>query len=832
MKYAGLNDLEVNANRKSFGGNKMDKKPKSPIWSILSEIIKEPLFVILIAASAIYFSLGEITEGIIMLVAIGLVSGISVFQENKSRNAVNALKKLSRPHAKVYRNREMIQIPTEEVVVKDLFLVEDGDMIPADAKIIEAHDFSVNESILTGESLSVSKSQHSDSPRIFQGTTVDAGNCVAEVYAVGSQTALGKIGTSLGEIKETKTPLQIQIKSFVRSMVIFGAIAFLLVWGINYLNSQDILNSLLNGLTLAMSVLPEEIPVAFSTFMALGAYRLYKNKVIIRSPYTVETLGTASVICTDKTGTLTENRMELRAVYDLSTESLQDFTKESPVFNQSLNYALWSSEILPFDPMEKSIHEVYAKLTPLDERKSAKMLHEYPLSGKPPMMTHIFQMVNGEKIIAVKGSVEGVIKQCKLSDVETEKVFAQMEGFTSQGHRVLAVGKADPGIAKYPKTQQEFNFEFLGLLAFYDPPKKNIKEVLNTFYSAGIKVKMITGDYAQTASAVAAQIGLKSSGKVLTGDQVLALDRAGLQKKVDNIDIFARMYPEAKLRVIEALKQNGEIVAMTGDGVNDGPALKAAHIGISMGRRGSEVAKSAAALVLMDDDLIHMTKAVALGRRIYENLKKAIQYIISIHIPIILVVLLPLVFSWEFTLIFSPIHVIFLELIMGPTCSIVFENEPIEPNSMTNPPRKMSQTFFSWAELSLSVVQGLTITTVALGLGYYLMIQGENIETVRTIIFTTLVLSNVFLTLVNRSFYYSVLKTIKYPNKLVPLVLGISLLLLVIILIVPSIQSVFEFENVNMELIGATLAVSFVGVFWIELWKAWQRKKFKIEKCK
>ncbi|MBD3626980.1 cation-translocating P-type ATPase [Cyclobacterium sp.] len=832
MNYAGLNDLEVNANRKSFGGNKMDKKPESPIWSILSEIIKEPLFIILIAASAIYFSLGEITEGIIMLVAIGLVSGISVFQENKSRNAVNALKKLSRPHAKVYRNRKIIQIPTEEIVVKDLFLVEDGDMIPADAKIIEAHDFSVNESILTGESLSVSKSQHSESPSIFQGTTVDAGNCVAEVYAVGSQTALGKIGTSLGEIIETKTPLQIQIKSFVRSMVIFGAIAFLLVWGINYLNSQDILNSLLNGLTLAMSVLPEEIPVAFSTFMALGAYRLYKNKVIIRSPYTVETLGTASVICTDKTGTLTENRMELRAVYDLGTESIQDFTKDSPVFNQTLNYALWSSEILPFDPMEKSIHEVYAKLAPIDERKSAKMLHEYPLSGKPPLMTHIFQMANGEKIIAVKGSVEGVIKQSKLSDVETEKVFAQLEGFTSQGYRVLAVGKADPDMAKYPKTQQEFNFEFLGLLAFYDPPKKNIQEVLKTFYSAGIKVKMITGDYAQTASAVAAQIGLKSSGQILTGDQVLALDRAGLRKKVDKIDVFARMYPEAKLRVIEALKQNGEIVAMTGDGVNDGPALKAAHIGISMGRRGSEVAKSAAALVLMDDDLVHMTKAVALGRRIYENLKKAIQYIISIHIPIILVVLLPLAFSWEFTLIFSPIHVIFLELIMGPTCSIVFENEPIEPNSMTNPPRKMSQTFFSWAELSLSVVQGLTITTVALGLGYYLMIQGENIETVRTIIFTTLVLSNVFLTLVNRSFYYSVLKTIKYPNKLVPLVLGISLLLLVIILTVPSIQSVFEFDTVNMELIGATMVVSFFGVFWIELWKTWQRKKFKIEKCK
>ena len=823
MDYQGLSDQEVNANRKSFGRNEVEENTQSPIWGILLEVIKEPLFIILIAASVIYFSLGETTEGIIMLVAIGLVSGISIFQENKSRNAVNELKKLASPQAKVYRNNEIIKIPTEEVVVNDLILVEDGGMIPADAKIIEAHDFTVNESILTGESLSVSKDEFSESPLIFQGTMVDSGNCVAEVTAIGKNTALGKIGTSLGAIEETKTPLQLQIKSFVRSMVIFGAIAFLLVWGINYLNSHDILNSLLFGLTLAMSVLPEEIPVAFSTFMALGAYRLYKNKVITRSPYTVETLGTASVICTDKTGTLTENRMELRAIYDFSSDSLTDLTKDDPSFNPTIEYAVWASEILPFDPMEKSLHAFYEKLAPVDERKSAKMLHEYPLGGKPPMMTHIFQLGNGEKIIAVKGSLEGVMKPSRLSQIDTEKVLAQMERFTSKGYRVLAVGRADASIENYPKTQEEFDFEFLGLVAFYDPPKKNIGEVLKTFYTAGIEVKMITGDYAPTATAIARQIGMKSAGKILTGDEVMALDNAGLQEKVKETDIFARMFPEAKLKIVEALKQNGEVVAMTGDGVNDGPALKAAHIGIAMGKRGSEVAKSAAALVLMDDDLGHMTEAVALGRRIYENLKKAIQYIISIHIPIILVVLLPLVLGWEYTLIFTPVHVIFLELIMGPTCSIVFENEPIEPNSMNNPPRKMLQTFFSWAELSLSVVQGLTITAASLGLGYYLMTTGESIETVRTIIFTTLVFSNVFLTLVNRSFYYSVLQTIKYPNKLIPLILGISILLLAMILAIPSIQSVFDFEPVRISQIGMALAVSFLGVFWIEIWKAWRR---------
>ena len=492
---------------------------------------------------------------------------------------------------------------------------------------------------------------------------VDSGNCVAEVQVVGKDTALGKIGTSLEEIEQTKTPLQVQIKSFVKSMVIFGAIAFLLVWGINYYHSRDILNALLQGLTLAMSILPEEIPVAFSTFMALGAYRLYKNKVITRSPYTVETLGAATVICTDKTGTLTENRMELRAIFDWKMEEVQDFTESKPVFSQTLEYALWASEILPFDPMEKSIHDFYANLAIVDERAGAKMLHEYPLSGKPPVMTHIFQKENGEKVIAVKGSVEGVLDQCSLSETDSKKILAQVEQFTTTGFRVLAVGRADPKIETYPKTQQEFDFEFLGLLAFYDPPKKNIEKVLKTFYKAGIEVKMITGDYPQTAAAIAAQVGLKSKGDMLTGEEVMAMEESSLCQKVKETHFFARMFPEAKLRIVEALKKNGEVVAMTGDGVNDGPALKAAHIGIAMGKRGSEVAKSAAALVLVDDDLGHMTEAVALGRRIYENLKKAIQYIISIHIPIILMVFLPLALGWIYPNIFSPVHVIFLELI-------------------------------------------------------------------------------------------------------------------------------------------------------------------------
>ncbi|GHB46481.1 cation-translocating P-type ATPase [Mongoliitalea lutea] len=825
MNYQGLSEQEVLSNRKAFGRNELDKQVKNHIWGILLEIVKEPLFVILLVASAIYFFLGETTEGTIMLVAIGLISAISIFQENKSKNAINALKKLSSPKAKVYRNGSLITMPTEDIVIKDLIVVEDGDLIPADAQIIEAHDFTVNESILTGESLSITKESSSSSALIYQGTLVDSGNCVAEVVAIGKNTALGIIGSSLHEIDQSKTPLQFQIRNFVKRMVGFGGIAFVLVWGINYLTSYDILQSLLAGLTLAMSILPEEIPVAFSTFMALGAYRLYKNQVIARSPYTVETLGAASVICTDKTGTLTENRMELRAIYDLSENSSQDFTQGTPRFNSTLEYAMWASEILPFDAMEKAIHDTYSQLAPSDERKGTKMIHEYPLGGKPPIMTHIFQKQSGEKIFAVKGSVEGVLNQCKLDEEQLKVIWDHVNSFTNQGFRVLAVGKANPQMEVYPNTQQEFEFEYLGLLAFYDPPKKEIKNTLQSFYQAGIDVKMITGDHAQTAAAIASQVGLKSTGEILTGEELLRLDSTQLKKAVQQTSIFARMFPEAKLKVIEALKATGAVVAMTGDGVNDGPALKAAHIGIAMGKRGSEVAKSAAALVLMDDDLGHMTEAVALGRKIYENLKKAIRYIISIHIPIILIVLLPLVLGWEYTLIFTPVHVIFLELIMGPTCSIVFENEPIEPNSMNKPPRKMSDTFFSWAELSISVIQGLMITVFTLGLGFNLMKDGQSIETVRTVIFSTLVFSNVFLTLVNRSFYYSVLQTIRYPNKLMPLILGVSILFLIATLTIPSIQGLFDFESIDISLVTRALITAFVAVFWVELWKRWRSKR-------
>jgi len=827
QNFIGLTDDEVKASREKFGSNFSDEEKESRLWEVVREIVTEPLFVILVGAALIYFILGEYNEGIIMLVAIGFVSGISLYQENRSRSAVDALRKLAAPQAKVIRNGTTVWIKSEEIVIDDLLVVEDGQIISADAKILKLNDFSVNESILTGESLPVFKNINDPNNKIFKGTMVMSGSCVAQVVSIGRQTQLDKIGQSLKEIEVVKTPLQLQIKNFIRLMVIAGAIAFVMVWGINFYMTHDFLHGLLHGLTLAMSVLPEEIPVAFSTFMALGAYHLYKRRVIVRSPVTVETLGAATVICVDKTGTITENEMRLSAIYDFEKDFISDYIKEPFSYNRVLEYALWASETEPFDAMEKSIHAVYTSVVEVDKRPEYRLIHEYPLSGSPPIMTHVFSNQQGKSIIACKGGLESILRQCALKEDDESNIQQIAQGFASKGFRVLGVAFSNHDSTQLPASQHDLEFVFVGLVAFYDPPKKNMVDIFKKFYSAGIQVKMITGDHAETAMSIANQVQMKNNTDVLTGQEVMKMSETELCEQVSRVNVFARMFPDAKLKVIEALKRNKEVVAMTGDGVNDGPALKAAHIGIAMGLRGSEVAKRAASLILMDDDLMPMTEAVALGRRIYENLKKAIQYIISIHIPIILIVTVPLLLFWKYTDIFSPVHVIFLELIMGPTCSIIFENEPIEANSMLKQPRKMTTSFFSFSELSLSILQGIIITVACLGVGYYMMMDNQSEAFVRTMIYTTLIFSNLFLTLVNRSFYYSVFTTLQYKNRLIPIILFISLLVLFLSIYATPVQRIFEFTPLSVKDIFLCSSIAFLGVMWVEVLK-WRKRYFKL----
>jgi len=579
------------------------------------------------------------------------------------------------------------------------------------------------------------------------------------------------------------------------------------------------LDSLLKALTLAMSILPEEIPMAFATFMAIGAWRLMKMGIVVKQMKTVETLGSATVICTDKTGTITVSKMSLAKVFSLASQKKSDTSKSDDAAKSLIKLAMWASEPIPFDPMEVALHNAYNDFYTKDERPDFKMIHEYPLNGKPPMMTHIFENDLGKRIIAAKGAPEALMKVADLVEEEKQQIESAIQTLTEEGYRILGVGESHFTGNNYPITQQEFNFTFKGIVAFYDPPKKNIKKVLEDFYKAGISVKIITGDNAATTTAIAKQIEFSGFDRSLSGEELMQLSDSELEKKVMQINIFTRMFPEAKLRIITALKANNQIVAMTGDGVNDGPALKAAHIGIAMGKKGTEIAKQAASLILVDDDLSKMVDAIAMGRRIYSNLKKAIRYIISIHIPIILTVFIPLVFGWIYPNIFSPVHIIFLELIMGPTCSVIFENEPMEKNTMRQKPRPVTTKFFNFKELMTSVVQGLGITVGTLMAYQYAVHNGFDESHTRTIVFTVLISANIFLTLVNRSFYYSILTTLQYKNKLILLIIGITIAITGLILFIPALNNFFEFKMLEISELFVPIGVGFASVIWYEFVK-------------
>ncbi|MFM2203194.1 MAG: hypothetical protein RLZZ605_158 [Bacteroidota bacterium] len=821
----GLTDKEVTASRAANGRNALAYQNKNKLLHAVGEMVVEPMFLLLVAASSIYYITADYSDGIFMSVAIFLVASLSLFQEARSRNAIEKLHELTQPKSKVIRNTKVAEIPCEEIVLGDCIQIEEGSSIPADARIIQSNDFSVDEAILTGESMAIIKNENSDNNLVFQGTLVAKGMAIAQVTAIGHQTALGKIGISLDAIKEAKTPLQVQITNFVKKMSIIGLVIFTIVWALNYWHSKMVLGSLLNALTIAMSLIPEEIPVAFTTFMALGAWRLLKMGIIAKQTKTVETLGSATVICTDKTGTITENKMSLAELFNFDSNTTTTYTnKISKEYTTIITAAMWASEPKPFDAMEIALHEAYSKLNSQDARLQNSLVHEYALSGKPPMMTHVFENAAGTKIVATKGAPEAIMSVSHLTTTDKKRITSAMETMMAKGYRVLGIGTASLNDNAYPETQQEFNFKFKGLVGFYDPPKANIKQVIENFYKAGIKVKIVTGDNAATTATIAKQVGIKDADKVLNGDELMAMDDATLKIKVMETVLFTRMFPEAKLRIIEALKENNQIVAMTGDGVNDGPALKAAHIGIAMGKKGTELAKEAANLIIIEDDLSKMVEAIAMGRKIYVNLKKAIQYVISIHIPIILIVFIPLALNWVYPTIFTPVHIIFLEIIMGPTCSIIYENETMERNLMLQNPRPLKATFFNLKEIIISIIQGLIITFGLLLVYQYGLTCQYNEGTIRTCVFLTLIISNIFLTLTNRSFYYSIFTTIRYKNNLVGIIILLTIVLTLLLLFVPVFSKFFLFEFIGYKQGLVCFVVSLLSVFWIEIYKAVKRK--------
>jgi Ca2+-transporting ATPase len=614
------------------------------------------------------------------------------------------------------------------------------------------------------------------------------------------------------------------LNRFVTRFAFFGFAGFIVIFVVNYFYYDSFVTSLLFALTVAMSVIPEEIPVAFSSFMALGAAKMGKAGIVSRQPQVIDNLGSVNILCVDKTGTLTENKMQVKTLYDDSSGMLIDLGGPETTGNEKLLwYAVLASESNPFDAMEKAIWDAYSSYGIKNATVDLQMVREYPLEGNPPMMTHVYRH-HGAFLAVAKGGAETILAVSDMDEARRRIADQHTRQLALLGYRVLGVASSIQDNETFPAHQKDFTWHFEGLLALYDPPRTNAASVIKRIHDAGITVKMVTGDHRETAITIAQQTGITNASHCHTGKEVMQMSEAALKTAAGVTNVFARMFPEAKLKLINALRSNGDIVAMTGDGVNDGPALKAANIGIAMGKKGTETARRAADLVLSDDNLEHIVTAVSEGRKIFSNFVKAIRYIIAIHIPIILTASLPLLLGWKYPNIFSPVHVIFLELIMAPTCSIFFEREPVEQLLMQAKPRDRTAGLFSSGELLMAILQGLMVTAGVLALYYIFMNKGYRIEETRTVVFTTLLIANVFLTFTNRSFTRTMWHTIRYKNNLAPLVVIVSAVFLSVLHFVPAARQLFELAPVSSGVFWLCFGIAFCSVMWFEVYKSSLRR--------
>ena len=849
----GLSQAEAALSLANDGPNELPSAGQRHLASIMLDVIREPMFLLLVCAGTIYLLLGDVGDALMLLGFVCIVMGITIYQEYKTERVLEALRDLSSPRALVVRDGEPKRIAGREVVRGDLLMLNEGDRIPADAVLVECSNFAADESLLTGESVAVRKlalnvGKNSvennltlsesiktspsiklpppggdDQPYIYSGTLVTQGRGVARVLATGAHSEIGKIGKALQSLEIEATPLQQEISRLVRKLAIIGGLLCLMLVVIYGYLHGDWLHGLLSGITLAMSALPEEYPVVLTVFMAMGAWRISQHQVLTRRAHTVEALGAATVLCVDKTGTLTLNRMTVQQLI-VATEafSVDAAHAELPeVFHELVEFAVLSSEVQPFDPMEKAIHALANNYLANTEHIHYDWVHkhEYALSPEQLALSHVWRARDhDEYVVASKGAPEAIADLCHLNKAQLVAMELQVHALAKQGMRVLGVARASYKGHEWPKIQHEFDFEFLGLIGLADPVRPTVEAALRECTSAGIRVVMITGDFPATAAAIAKKIKMEcGSGGVTNGVELSQMDDITLRERICHSNIFARMVPDQKLRLVNALKANGEIVAMTGDGVNDAPALKAAHIGIAMGGRGTDVAREAAALVLLDDDFASIVHAVRLGRGIFDNLRKAMAYIFAVHIPIVGLSLIPLILGWPVML--SPVHIVFLEMIINPACAIAFEAEPAEKNIMQRPPRKASEQLFSRQTFIISLVQGLVVLLTALiVLGYYLKV-GASAEVARAITFTTVVVSNVGLILVNRSWQHTIFATLRSPNAALWWVTGGAFSFLLATLTLPFFREVFHFSSISPYQFVLSVLAGLSSVVWFELFK-------------
>ncbi len=808
----GLTEKEAKEKLAKYGFNELPSEKRQSIFFILIKLLKEPMLLLLLASGVIYLLLGDIKDSLILLSFIFLMIAMTFYQERKTERALESLKDLASPMAYVLREGQRERIKSKEVVVDDVLILQEGDRVPADAIVLSSINLTIDESLLTGESLSVSKL---DKSFVYAGTMVTSGTGFAKVLQVGVNTQMGKIGKALEHIKQEDTLLKKEKAKIVKSFAIIGisfCVLLVLVYGFV---KQDFMGGVLYGLTLSMSILPEEFPVVLIVFLAVGAWRISKHKVLTRNTQVIETLGACTVLCVDKTGTLTKNIMSLGEVVGIKKDVL--------------SFAFLASKQEPFDPIEKEIkNKVNEFVLDFDKKyKSWEIVKEYPFTKQISAVTHIWR--NKNKYYAFsKGSPEAILKLCRLSDKKERDLHLKVRELAKKGYRVLGVAQAvlsKSQSTKLPESHKDFKFKFIGLLAFSDPVKSDIKDALKEAYMAGIRVIMITGDYPITAQHIAEQIGLQRPENYIEGKDLELMSDKELREKIKITNIFARIVPEQKLKIINALKVNGEIVAMTGDGVNDAPALKSANIGIAMGR-GTDVAREASELVLLNDDFPSIIKSVKMGRRIYDNLKKAMNYIITIHIPIAGMAILPILFN--FPIVFMPLHIAFLEFIIDPTCSMVFEAQKEEANIMQRPPRKLNIPMFSLKSISFGILQGIIVLLSVLVVFFFAINSEKSESQVRTMTFLAIVLSNLLLILTNLSWSKNFIKTIKQGTTALWVVLVVVLLALTLVLFVPFFIGIFHFAKLNFIEIMIVLIASFVGVMWLEIFKIYNNKKLKV----
>lgn len=797
--YSGLSQEEARQRILEFGYNEIPNPKSRKLFNLIAEAVKEPIFLLLLGCATIYILIGETAEGLVLLFWVLFTVVLTFYQHRKTERALESLRNLSAPRAMVIRDGKSNRIPGGEVVPGDIIQLNSGDRIPADGKVLESLNLMVDEAILTGESIAVHKAQsHSEETenKVYSGTLVVSGRGVYKVTQTGGQTAFGKIGKSLGDITEAKSQIHKEIKILTRNLLIAGISLSLLVCLAFLVTRGNFIQAILNGLATAMAMLPEEFPVVLTVFLALGAWRLTKINVLVRRPAAIETLGTATVLCSDKTGTITSNSMALVTVVPgLQTDTHKTIHFKEDKIQEVVQTALRASQEQPTDPMERAIIKS-SELGTNDVDPTGSLFKEYPLTSESPMLIRVYEYGLDQYTIYCKGAPERVLQQCNLDVEVKELILNQIRQLAQMGQRVLGVAHAKIKRENLPESASNLKLNWVGLLGFEDPIRPEVPEAIQHCNKAGIRVILITGDYPETAQSIAKQAGLTLTQAAFTGDLMDQLNPEDFTRTIVSSNVFARIRPEQKLRLVEALQKQGAVVAMTGDGVNDAPALKQADIGIAMGEKGTDVARESADLVLLDDNFKSIVAAIRMGRKIFDNLQKALSYITAIHIPIIGLTLVPAFFS-EIPVLLLPLHIVFLELIIDPVCALAFESEQEELDLMQRPPRNPSVSFFGLNNFLQSVWSGALLWSMVLVVVLITMKQGYSEGQIRALGFTTLILGNVFLIFTTLTKTRGLWRTITEKNKVLWAILTTAVALLTAILFIPYLRDIFGFEMLD-----------------------------------